>query len=61
MTTQREIRQAFWADNPTLSRKRGRDGDYLTDTRVAFCDYVEILSRAGIITKKLAYRVTLNP
>lgn len=57
-TNQKQIRAAFWEAHPEASRKRGRDGDYLTDTRVAFCDYVESLSRNGEISEALAQRVT---
>ena len=59
MTTQKQVREAFWQAFPDLSRKRGRDGDYLTDTRVTFVDYVDNLSRNGEISEKLAHRVTL--
>jgi hypothetical protein len=59
MTTQRQVRAAFWEAHPTTSRKKGRDGDYLTDTRVAFCDYVDSLEKDGQISEALAYRVTL--
>jgi hypothetical protein len=59
MTTQRQVRAAFWEAHPAASRKKGRDGDYLTDTRVAFCDYVDSLEKDGQISEALAYRVTL--
>lgn len=74
MTTQREIRSAFWAEHPTISRRLARAGsqrgsgrlyqrptqnDYPVDTRVAFCDFVEVLARAGEITEQLAGRTTL--
>lgn len=58
-TTQREVRRAFWESAMNVSRKRGRDGDYLTDTRVRFCDYVDHLAREGHISEALAQRVTL--
>ena len=60
ITTQRDLRRSFWEAHPTASRKRGRDGDYLTDTRVAFCDFVESLARDGFITENLARRATLG-
>ena len=60
ITTQKALRKAFWADNPSLSRKRGRDGDYTTDTRCAFVDYVDARSKDGTISRALAYRVTLD-
>jgi len=59
ITSQRQIRAAFWEQHPQASRKRGRDGDYLTDTRLAFCDFVESLSRNGDISEALANRATL--
>ena len=59
MTTQKQVREAFWQAFPDLSRKRGRDGDYLTDTRVTFVDYVDMLERNHEISEKLAHRVTL--
>ena len=60
MTAQKQVRAAFWESHPAASRKRGRDGDYLTDTRVAFVDYVDMLARAGEISSGLAARVTLD-
>jgi hypothetical protein len=59
MTNQKQVRAAFWEANPTASRKKGRDGDYLTDTRVTFVDYVDMLSKDGTISEALASRVTL--
>jgi hypothetical protein len=59
MTNQKQVRAAFWEAHPTASRKKGRDGDYLTDTRVAFVDYVDMLSKDGTISEALASRVTL--
>lgn len=59
MTTQREVRAAFWETHPEASRRKGRDGDYLTDTRCAFVDFVDALCRNGEISEALAQRVTL--
>jgi hypothetical protein len=59
MTTQRHVRAAFWEAHPTASRKKGRDGDYLADTRCAFVDYVDYLNKNGDISDELAHRVTL--
>jgi hypothetical protein len=59
ITNQRDLRKAFWEDRPDVSRKRGRDGDYLTDTRVAFVDYIEHMARDGLISQQLAQRVML--
>ena len=58
-TTQREVRAAFWEAHPQASHKRGTDSDYLTDTRCAFVDYVDMLARDGQISESLANRVTL--
>ena len=61
MTTQKQVRAAFWRDCGTLqgvSRKK-INGEYKTDTRCAFCDYVDTLARNGEISEELAQRVTL--
>jgi len=65
LTTQREVRRAFWEAHPTLSRHRipnhsGEGKMYTTDTRCAFSDYVDHLSRNGEISQELAGRVTLS-
>ena len=69
MTTQKEIRAAFWAAHPTADRRRypARDWtredkstrDYCTDTRCAYVDFVDYLARSGQITETLAARATL--
>ena len=69
MTTQNQIRAAFWAAHPTADRSRypARDWtredntsrDYCTDTRCAFVDFVDHLERSGQISEALAQRVTL--
>jgi hypothetical protein len=68
-TTQKQIRAAFWEAHPTANRKKypARDWtredksqrDYCTDTRCAFVDFVDYLSRDGIISDQLASRATL--
>ena len=62
-TTQRAIRRAFWNEHPHLPHRRtvrhGDERDYPTDTRCAFCDYVDYLARKGQISEALAQRVTL--
>lgn len=62
-TTQAQVRKAFWSGFPAGHpwRKKNRDGDYCTDCRVEFADFVEMLRRDGIISEKLAYSVTLEP
>jgi hypothetical protein len=66
ITTQRDLRRAFWADNPHLERRARKErrktapqDSHPTDTRVAWCDYVEYMERSGQISDSLAYRATL--
>lgn len=62
MRTQREIRRAFWEQNPRLPRRRlkcGNELDYPTDTRVAFVDFIDHLCRNGQISSELAQRAEL--
>jgi hypothetical protein len=66
ITTQRALRAAFWRDNPQCSRRTIPDYSgigrmHCTDTRVAFCDYVDSLQRSGLISEALAERATLLP
>jgi len=66
-TTQQQVRAAFWQDCASISgiSKRkirnysGTGTMYNTDTRCAFCDYVDALSKSGDISQSLAERVTL--
>lgn len=70
-TTQQQIRAAFWEmvdeynaapEVPRfhLTRKRLKSsGDYNTDTRAAWVDYVDALRKSGQISEALAERVTL--
>ena len=60
MTTQTEIRDAFWEAHPQYTKAKGkRQNDYDTDIRCAFVDFVDALRRNEQITEKLAMRVTL--
>jgi len=64
MTTQKQIRAAFWATFPNLSRVKipdyaGTGRMYTTDTRCTFADYVDELQRDGEISEALAHRATL--
>ena len=66
ITTQRELRTSFWRDNPQCSRRTIPDYSgigrmHCTDTRVAFCDYLDSLRRGGLISEALAERATLQP
>lgn len=59
------VRAAFWQDHPQAACRRDRRGRPMrqnqqpTDTRAAWCDYVDSLARDGRITAALAQRVTL--
>ena len=56
------LRAQFWQDHPELAHQwkaRKRQNDYPTDTRVAWCDYVDALARDGTITERLAQEATL--
>ena len=64
MTTQKQVRASFWEAHPDLPRRKirnysGNGTMYPTDTRVAFVDYVDFLSKDGQISQALAQRVTL--
>lgn len=64
-TTQREVRTAFWLCHPEADRKKipnysGNGTMHVTDTRCAFSDFVDHLSRNGDISQALAERVTLD-
>jgi hypothetical protein len=67
MTTQAQIRAAFWRDHKGMAGiTRRKITDYSgngkmhnTDTRCAFVDYVDQLSKSGAISADLADRVTL--
>ena len=58
-TNQAQIRKAFWQGAPNVMRKRLANGDYPTDTRCEFVDFVDMLARNGHISEALAQRVTL--
>lgn len=60
ITTQKELREAFWREHANLTRVPGKkQNDYPADTRLAWCDYVENMQRNGEISAKLADRATL--
>ena len=66
MKTQADVRKAFWSDNQEFLTQRGyrakhglSQNDYPADVRAAFVDYVDHCARSGLITEKLAQRVTL--
>ena len=71
MTTQKQVRQAFWRAcregqfrgmNVTPKRITNYSGNgkvHNTDTRCAFCDFVDMLNRNRELSEGLAERVTL--
>lgn len=56
-TTQKQIRAAFYAAHPTAQRRP--QNDQPADIRMAFCDFIDALHRAGHISDALAARATL--
>jgi len=72
LTTQKQVRSAFWAAwragefgvlNVTPKRITNYAGNgkmHNTDTRCAFCDFVDMLSKTGQLKEGLADRVTLS-
>jgi hypothetical protein len=59
ITNQKELRREFWRQHPDLDRRKVK-GDYKTDTRIAFCDFIEHMACSGQISEALARRATLN-
>jgi len=60
--TVKQVRAAFWDAHPQFKseyRVNKKQNDYICDIRMAFIDYVQNLSRDGMITEKMEYRVTL--
>lgn len=60
MTTQKELRAAFWMYHPGFKRcGRAKQNDYPTIVRVTWCDFIECMRRNGEISDSLANRATL--
>lgn len=60
ITSQKDLRDAFWDAHPELTRKgQQKQNAYPADTRMAWCDYVESMRRDGQISNELAQRATL--
>lgn len=66
ITTQKDLRAAFWEQNPdfeTQARKRGTlskgQNAQVADCRMAWVDFVEHMHRSGEISDALANRATL--
>lgn len=65
ITNQRELRKAFWEQHPNLQRRKitnysGNGTMHVTDTRCAWCDWIDALSKDNIISQELAQRATLD-
>ena len=65
ITNQRDLRRRFWAEHPTLPRRRitdysGKGKMYPTDTRVAWTDWLDAMQKNGEISSALAERATLS-
>lgn len=65
ITTQRELRRLFWQEHPTLDRSKipnysGNGRMYRTDTRCAWTDWLDAMSKDGQITQKMAKNATLD-
>jgi len=66
MTTQKQIRKAFWENHPgheAYARKwqikTAPHNRHNSETRTAFVDFVDNLARNGEISEELAQRATL--
>jgi hypothetical protein len=63
MTTQQQIRAAFWEqqfpDGVPYKYRGKSQNDLPCDIRLAWCDFVDWLHRNGEISDALAYRATL--
>lgn len=59
-TTQVQLRKAFRQEHPYLSFKKISNGTmFCTDTRCAWVDWIDYLSKSGEISQELAERATL--
>ena len=62
MKTIKEVRESFWNDFPKFQSERKatkRQNQYNATIRSEFVQYVDSLQKDGIISDKLANRVTL--
>ena len=59
ITSERELRRAFWRDNPHLQRRKGKQNDQPTDTRCAWVDWVDAQARGGSVSERIAQNATL--
>lgn len=56
-----DLRDAFWEAHPEflLQRQPGRQNAQCADVRMAWCDWLDYLEKAGLISEELATRSTL--
>jgi hypothetical protein len=63
--TEAQVRKAFWATSNCSKKKitdySGNGKMYPIDTRCAWTDFIDCLSKSDEISRELAYRVTLEP
>lgn len=60
ITTQKDLRAAFWQAHPNLTRKgQQKQNAYPTNVRVAWVEYVDAMCRCDEISVSLAQRATL--
>lgn len=64
ITSQAQLRREFWQTFPDLGRERIPDYSgtglmWPTDTRCAFVDWLDMLSKNGDVSQALAQRATL--
>lgn len=62
MTTESQVRKAFWQGNAHLRseyRSGKRQNDFNATIRSEFVEFVDMLSKDGFISESLAQRVTL--
>jgi hypothetical protein len=64
ITTLKQLRKKFWETFPNVPRTKithysGQGKMWPTDTRCAFVDWIDALSRNGEISQEFAERATL--
>jgi len=64
ITSIRELRRMFWAENPNLPKRKiidysGKGKMHQTDTRCAWADWIDFMQKDGQISEDMANRATL--
>lgn len=60
ISTVTALRAAFWAAHPHFRRRgRQKQNSYPVDIRMAWCDFVDHMRRAGDISENLSQRAVL--